>query len=292
VLLERAYRVFGDERYARLAQISVAHLYNLRNSAGYHAHRSVWTRTYPTQNLIGVRRAAPRPDGRPGFIRIDSVHQGDEDGLKGVYHINAVDCVTQWELVATRAQISEAFLLPVIQALLDGFPFVILGFHADNGSEYVNHKVADMLEKLRIEFTRSRPRQSNDNALAETKNGAVVRKAFGYTHIPQRFALQVNAFNVEYLNPYVNFHRPSAFSVEVISTKGKTLKRYPQNLIMTPFDKLQSLSNAATFLKPGITLNTLRTAALELTDNQAAERLNNARNKLFQAINRRSKAAA
>ena len=55
--------------------------------------------------------------------------------------------------------------------MLAQFPFEILGFHADNGSEYVNHRVAKMLDKLRIEFTRSRPRHSNDNGLAEPRTG-------------------------------------------------------------------------------------------------------------------------
>jgi len=118
-------------------------------------------------------RKAPKPDGRPGFIRIDSVHQGDLDGIKGLYHINAVDFETQWEVVASVDTISEVHLLPVIQQMLEQFPFEILGFHADNGNEYINQRVAQMLDKLRIEFTRSRPRRSNDNRLAETRNGAV-----------------------------------------------------------------------------------------------------------------------
>jgi transposase InsO family protein len=119
-----------------------------------------------------VRRASA-PEGRPGFVRIDSVHQGDFDGIKGLYHIKAVDCVTQWAVVASLQTIGEAYLLPVIEQMLEQFPFEILGFHADNGSEYVNHRVAKMLDKLRVEFTRSRPRHSNDNGLAETKNGAL-----------------------------------------------------------------------------------------------------------------------
>ena len=200
-LMERALLIFGDTRFERLAEISVSHLYNLRSGYAYQAKRRHWTKTRPASAPIGIRRA-PRPDGMPGYIRIDSVHQGDQDGVKGVYHINAVDCVTQFQLVATCEKISEAYLLPVIRKLLEEFPFAILGFHADNGSEYINYKVAKLLEKLRIEFTKSRPRQSNDNALAESKNGAVVRKHLGYAHIPQQFADQVNAFCADFLNPY------------------------------------------------------------------------------------------
>ncbi len=239
---------------------------------------------------LGVRKA-PRPDGQPGFIRIDSVHQGDQDGLKGVYHINAVDCVTQWELVATCARLSEAYLLPVLESLLAGFPFKVLGFHADNGGAYINHTVARLLSKLNIELTRSRPRRSNDNARAESKNGAIVRKHLGYTHIPQRFAAQLNAFCSDHLNPSLNFHRPCFFAIEVTQHKGKIQKRYPQDQIMTPFEKLKSLPTDH-HLKSGITLQTLEHTARQMSDNQAAQQLNTARTQLFQSIYRRSKSAA
>ena len=123
------------------------------------------------------------------------------------------------DLVATVQTISEAHLLPVIEQMLEQFPFEILGFHADNGSEYVNHRVAKMLDKLKVEFTRSRPRHSNDNGLAETKNGAVVRKEFGFAHIPQRHAARFNTYCAEYLNPFLNFHRPCLFATDKLDPK-------------------------------------------------------------------------
>jgi transposase InsO family protein len=290
-LMQRALNVFGDARYARLAAISVAHLYNLRHRAGYAMRRRHWTKTRGHGVPIASRRA-PVPEGRPGFIRIDSVHQGDQDGVKGVYHVNAVDCVTQFEIVASCERISEAYLLPVIEAMIERFPFQILGFHADNGSEYINYTVAKLLEKLRIDFTKSRPRHSNDNGLAETKNGAIVRKHFGYSHIPQRFAEEVNAFCQDYLNPYVNFHRPCFFPETITDEKGKTRKQYRLKDMMTPYEKLKSLPAAAAFLKPGITFEQLEKTATAHSDNESAERLNEARKKLFQSINRRSKHAA
>ena len=285
-VLRRQRDIFGDARFERLGSISVAHLYNLRASAGYRAQRVVVTKTRATQAAtIGVRKA-PAPEGRPGFIRIDSVHQGDFDGTKGLYHINAVDCVTQWEVVATVQTISEAHLLPVIQQMLEQFPFEILGFHADNGSEYVNHRVAQMLDKLRIEFTRSRPRRSNDNGLAETKNGAVVRKLFGYEHIPQRHASRFNTFCVEYLNPFLNFHRPCLFATEVADVKkpGRIKRVYRPKDAMTPLDKLASLPEAAKHLREGVTLEELHKLARALTDVQAAEELNEARAALFRRV--------
>ena len=159
-------------------------------------------------------------------MRVDTVHQGDLDGVKGVYHINVVDEVTQWQYVGTVQAISEAFLIPVLEALIEAFPFEVKGFHADNGSEYVNHNVAALLKKLHVgTFTKSRARHTNDNALAESKNASVIRKWFGYSHIPARFAEQVNAFNRDWLSPFLNFHRPCLFPTEEIDDTGRVRKR-------------------------------------------------------------------
>lgn len=291
VLLRRAVHLFGEARYARLATISVAHLYNLRAKPLYQQRRVHYNKTQTRPSSIGMRRA-PAPEGRPGFIRIDTVHQGDHDGRKGLYHINAVDIITQWQLIASCERISEAYLLPVIGELLGGFPFEILGFHADGGGEYINHDVAKLLEKLRVEFTRSRPRHTNDNALVESKNGSVIRKQFGYAHIAQRFAGEMNVFCRDFLNPYVNFHRPCYFAIDEVDGKGKIRKRYPHELIMTPFDKLKALPALSSHLRTGITRETLERQAQQMTDNQAAKALTDARSKLFRSIHRRSKAVA
>ena len=286
-LCERASTVFGQTEYTALAAISVSHLYNLRKSTPYTKRRRHIEKTRPTRSSIGERRK-PQPHGQPGYIRIDTVHQGDLDGKKGVYHINAVDEVTQFEVVCTVEKISERYLLPALEQLLDTFPFQVLGFHSDNGSEYINKTVAALLEKLRVEFTKSRSRQSNDNALAESKNGAVVRKLFGYSHIPQRFAPLINDFNQQYLNPYLNFHRPCFFPETRTDSKGKQRKVYRYETMMTPYDKLKSLPDAKQHLKPGVCFETLDTVAHRISDNQAADRLQKARQTLFKTIQGRT----
>jgi len=291
-LMERAWRLFGDPRYERLALISVAHLYNLRQRTGYLRRRQVWSKTRPVTVAIGERRA-PAPNNQPGYLRLDSVHQGDEDGLKGVYHINAVDCVTQYEAVASCERLSEAYLIPVLEELLHSLPFKILGFHTDNGAEYINRHVAKLLNKLLIEEqTKSRSRHSNDNAQAESKNGSIVRKHLGYSHIPQRFAGLVNQFCRDQLNPYVNFHRPCLFAETITDPKGRQRKRYPYQLMMTPYEKLKSLPDAQQFLKPGISFAQLDALASAISDNDAAQHLNDARANLFNIVSNRSKSAA
>lgn len=282
-LCERACQNFGQTEYERLACISVAHLYNLRVSKTYTRQRWKYTKTNPKPSVIGVRRK-PMPNGEPGYIRIDTVHQGDFDKQKGVYHINAVDEVTQFEVVCTVEKISEQYLIPILEDLLDTFPFVIKGFHSDNGSEYVNKYVVKILDKLFIEFTKSRARHSNDNALAESKNGSIIRKTLGYMHIPQYWASQVNDFNKKYLTPYINFHRPCFFAKIKTDLKGKQRKVYEYKSMMTPYEKLKSLPDATSYLKPDVTFSELDRVAMQITDNESAKQLQEARNKLFERI--------
>ena len=285
-LCERAYGVFGEQKYKRLSTISISHLYNLRKSKTYSKTRTHFEKTRPKKSNIGERRK-PHPNGKPGYIRIDTVHQGDQDKLKGVYHINAVDEVTQFEIVCSVEKISEAYLLPALKAMLDFFPFKLISFHSDNGSEYINQQVARLLKKLLIEFTKSRSRHSNDNALAESKNASVVRKILGYHHIPQRYANLVNDFNRDYLTPHINYHRPCFFPEVITDKKGKQRKKYPYKNMMTPYDKLKSLTNAESYLKDGVSFNEMDKKAYAITDNQSADRLQKARRLLFKTIDER-----
>jgi Integrase core domain len=282
-LLERSHLIFGDQRYQRLAQISVSHLYNLRRSDFYRRQRHHLEKTKRTPVSIGERRK-PQPNGQPGYIRIDTVHQGDYDKQKGVYHINAVDEVTQFEVICSVEKISEQYLIPVLEELLSTFPFIIKGFHSDNGSEYVNRVVSELLNKLHVEFTKSRSRHSNDNALVEGKNGSIIRKVLGYIHIAQKHAELMNQFNKTYWVPYLNYHRPCYFPKTIMNEKGKIKKKYVYQDIMTPYEKLKSLPNAQQYLKPQITFKQLDQEATAINDLQAAQRLQVEKDKLFKKI--------
>ena len=291
-VMRRQFEVFGEESFERLARLSNGHLYNLRQSQTYQRRRSTFTKTQPTRVAIGERRK-PDPNGRPGFLRVDTVHQGDRDGSKGLYHINIVDQVTQWQHVGTVEAISERFLLPVLQALLSAYPFSVHGFHSDNGSEYINHQTANLLNKLHIgQFTKSRPRHSNDNALVEGKNAAVLRKYMGYAHIPKRFAREVNHFTQDLLSPFLNYHRPCLFPVDHIDPKGRIKKRYPDHDVTTPYEKLKSLPNASHYLKPHLTFAKLDALAYASSDLDAAKAVSDARDQLFHLIDHPAAPAA
>jgi len=279
-ILERAYREFGQAEFQRLAGISVSHLYNLRQSAAYRRNAAVFEPTRPSGVAIAERRR-PDPQGRPGFLRVDTVHQGDWDGAKGVYHINAVDTVTQWQVVGCASKISEQFLIPVLEAMLHQFPFRILGFHADNGSEFINHTLAWLLGKLLIEFTKSRANRSQDNALVEGKNGAIIRKHIGYGHIASEHAEALQKFYTAHLNPYLNYHRPCGFATVSLDAGGKRQRRYPVEDYATPYEKLKQLPEASNYLKPGVGFEQLDTFAMALSDTDCAKKLSAAKAKLL-----------
>ena len=278
-ILEREYQHYGKPEYERLATLSVAHLYNLRRHQRYRERRLTYHKTKPTTVSIGERR---RPDvqGRPGYLRVDTVHQGDQNAAKGVYHINAVDEVTQWQIVASTERISEAWLEPVLAAVLRQFPFRIRGFHSDNGSEFVNQTVARLLNKLLIEQTKSRPRHSNDNGLVESKNGAIIRKHMGYGYIAGQHAQAIHRFYAQYLNPYLNYHRPCAQADVEVDEKGRQRRSYRR--YQTPLESLLALPNAAHYLRPGLTLATLQRIAVRHSDTEAAQQMQQAKLRLFQ----------
>lgn len=277
------HTVYGDQKFERLSKISVSHIYNLRGTRHYESSSLTYTKTNPTSVSIGMRMK-PCPEGKPGFIRVDSVHQGDLDKQKGVYHINLVDEVTQTEVVVTVEGISEYFLESALLDALTQFPFRIINFHSDNGSEYINKTVARLLNKLVIEQTKSRSRKTNDNALVEGKNAAVVRKHFGRAHIPRMYAPLMNAFNRKYLNPYIFFHRQCAFADEEIDAKGKIKKVY--RTYLTPCEKVLSVPDVEQYLRDGVTAESLKAHMLRDTHLASAQEMQKAKQQLFEKINR------
>ena len=279
-IFKRMFNLFKDEKFVRLQNISLGHIYNLRVTERYVGKALTYTKTNPVKVPIGIRRK-PQPYGKPGFLRVDSVHQGDLDKQKGVYHINLVDEVTQWEIVVCVEGISENFLIPALEKALTEFPFKILNFHSDNGSEYINYQVADLLERLIVKQTKSRSRHSNDNGLVETKN-KIIRKWNGYNYIPKKFAPAINQWYESHFNTYLNFHRQCAYPTTYTDAKGKQKKKYETYL--TPYEKLKTLENWTQYLAPGWTQKELDDISLALSDNEFAKQMNEAKQQIWKTF--------
>lgn len=281
-ILKREYEIFGRAEFRRLANISVSHIYNIRHGTVYRRMGAVFSKTKPNIVPIGIRKK-PRPEGKPGYLRVDTVHQGDRGREKGLYWINIVDEVTQTEFVFCVPFITEKYIKPILSTLIKLCPFVVINFHSDNGSEYINRVVADILNRLHIRQTKSRSRHSNDNALAEGKNGSIVRKHFGYAHIPatEYNAHVLNIFCINFLNPYLNCHRPCGYATTIADKRGKEKKIYLTGDYRTPYEKLKSLPNAMGYLKPGITFETLDRMAYAESDTEFAMKMTEAKKNAF-----------
>lgn len=274
-ILRREYEVYGQAKFQNIAKVSVSHINNLRHRPIY---RNYWVNGTKSREIPIGTTQAPEANNQPGSIRVDTVHQ------RNVYYINAVDEVTQWEVVVCIPEINEHYLIPALEQILSDFPFTVFNFHSDRGSEFINHLVAEILDRLLINQTKSRSRHCNDNALIEGKNGSVIRKNMGYYHVNQPYAQTINSYLKTYFNPYLNFHRPCLFPEDKILPNGQTKHVYHQ--AMTPFTKLKEISKTTktNFLKPEQSWQKLDKIELELSDNQFAEILRQEEKKLLDFI--------
>jgi len=276
-ILRREFEVFGNKDYERLKDISHSHITNLRSNPVY---KNFWVnhtkkRTVP----IGINQP-PENYGKPGSIRVDTVHQRD------IYHINAVDEVTQWQVVVVVPLISERYMIPALNLIFSQFPFVIFNFHSDRGSENINYRVAQLLSKLNIKQTKSRPRRPNDNALVETKNGSVIRKNMGWQYLPDwdEVIKLINNYYLNYFNPYLNYHRPCGYPTSIIDKRGKVKRVYYHYKV--PYEYLKSLPDSEKYLKPNLSFEKLDKIAYQLSDNEFAEILRGKERELFDKIDK------
>lgn len=275
-LLRREYTIFRRNRYENISKVSVSHINNLRHSGVY---KSSWVNPTKARIINIGKTQKPENNDIPGSIRVDTVHQRD------VYHINAVDEITQWEIVIGVPQITRKYLKEALRLLLDQYPFEIFNFHSDRGVEFINETVASILNELLINQTKSRSRHTNDNALVESKNGSVIRKNMGYTHIPKILTPLLNEFYTKYFNIYLNYHRPSLFVTEVkTDKKGREKKIYGEAKV--PYDKLKQISwkKKKNFLKKGLTFEKLDVIAFDKSDNDFAKELREKERILFNKI--------
>lgn len=283
-LFRRAYDTFGDIRFQTLKNISVSYLYVIMNSTTFKRIAGDYEKTRPAVVNIGERRK-PDPQGKSGFLRVDSVHQGDSDGTKGVYHIDIVDEVTHWQCVISVPEINMTYMTLALEILLEVFPFEIHEIHSDNGSEYINQAVSKLLTSLMIKLSKNRPRRSNDNALCESKHN-IIRKWVGYIFIGKDSFVHLNTFYQSF-NEYLNFHRCCLFPTEIVSQDkpGKIIKKYSASNCMTPFEKLKSLPNFEMYLKKGVSVESLNALERKHTDNEMAEIVQDNLAKMYKVLN-------
>ena len=174
----------------------------------------------------------------------------------------------------------------MLEALLDQFPFLIRGFHSDNGSEFINYSIAKLLGKLLIDQTKSRAHHCGDNGLVESKNGAIIRKHIGFGYIDAQHAEAVDRFHRQHLNPYLNFHRPCAVPKIITEANGRRRRVYLR--WATPFELLQEAPHCESFLRPDVTLADLGAFARVQSDTEAALGMQRAKRQLLVRVGKLS----
>lgn len=272
-ILRREYEIFHHADFKNISNISISHIDNLRKRNIY---KTTWVNGTKAREVNIGTTMKPETNDVPGSIRVDTVHQRD------VFYINAVDEIVQWEVVICVPQICEKYLRPALEALLFQFPFIILNFHSDRGGEFINRIVAQILNKLLINQTKSRSRHCNDNALVESKNGSVIRKNMGYFHMNQNIVDEINDFLFNWFNPYLNYHRPCGFVTETkVDFKGRERNIYGE--YTTPYEKLKQISKEKkiNFLKKGQSFEKLDIIAYEKSDNEFAKEMREKQNNLI-----------
>ncbi|EKD94613.1 MAG: integrase catalytic subunit [uncultured bacterium] len=276
-ILRREYEIFGNNKYQNISHVSVSHINNLRSMDKYKVKYLHHTQA----RLVPIGETTkPEPNGNPGSIRIDTVFQSD------ICHINSVDEITQWEVIICVPQITERYLLPALEILLEEYPFIVFNFHSDRGGEYINYLVSHLLNKLLINQTKSRSRHVNDNALIEGKNGSVLRKNLGYFHINQSLVDKYNDFFIKWFNPYLNYHRPCGYITDIITDfKGRERKVYGQ--YTTPYEKLKEVSKykKQNFLKKDINFEKFDKIAYKESDNEYTAKMRKQQYRLFDINN-------
>ena len=144
------------------------------------------------RNSIGLSKVGDAPATVPGVIEADTVaHCGPTFAGEFARTLTMTDLVTGWTENASIRNNASKWIVQAVADLQGMFPFPLVVFDSDNGSEFINHHVADWLQERDIAQTRSRPYKKNDQATVESKNNHVVRKhAFYWRYdTPEELAL-------------------------------------------------------------------------------------------------------
>lgn len=179
---------------------------------------------------------------KPGFLEADTVaHCGTSLEGSFVWSLTMTDIYSGWTENRAIWNKGAIGVLTQVEDIENSLPFEILGFDSDNGSEFLNwHLIRYFTGEQRsqqIQFTRSRPYHSDDNAHVEQKNWTHVRQIFGY----ERFGKQavVGLMNDLYKNEISlmnNYFLPNTKLIKKERVESKILKKHDKPA--TPYQRL------------------------------------------------------
>ncbi|HLR27860.1 MAG TPA: transposase family protein [Ruania sp.] len=98
------------------------------------------------RNSIGMSKAGDAPPATPGVIEADTVaHCGPTASGEFARTVTMTDLATGWTENASIRNNASKWIVGAVADLQAKFPFGLRVFDSDNGSEFINHQVADWL---------------------------------------------------------------------------------------------------------------------------------------------------
>jgi hypothetical protein len=186
---------------------------------------------------VPVKVASEWDTNEIGNLQVDFVaHCGRSTGGDYMYTISAVDIATNWwegQAIAVR---SQHVTKEGLSQMRPRFPFRIRELHPDNDSALVNNLLLDWCREQRIQLSRSRPYQKNDNAWIEQKNWTHVRKVVGYRRFDRTSELRLLNDIYAVLRLYKNFFLPTIKLASKTRVNGRIKRSYDQ--ARTPYQRL------------------------------------------------------
>ncbi len=174
---------------------------------------------------------------QPGAVQADLVaHCGDSAAGFYVTTLVAVDVATGW--TECRAIWGKHYyrVKEAVRWVQRDLPMPLRSFHTDNGGEFLNHLLLPWCRTARIQMTRGRPHRKNDQAYAEQKNWAIVRRLIGYDRYSSRAALEELHAIYRILRLYWNSFQPLRKIVSRVRHGPRVTKRYDR--AQTPYQRL------------------------------------------------------
>ena len=253
-----AYEVLEPEIYTGLLSISPATIDRLLSSSGVKCRRSMCG-TKPGSILKKhiLIKTDQWNEEEPGFLEADTVaHCGTSLAGSFAWSLTMTDINSGWTELRAVWNKGAIGVVTQIEDIEDSLPFAILGFDCDNGSEFLNWHLmryfTDEKGKQRLQFTRSRPYHSDDNAHVEQKNWTHVRQLFGYERFDnQAVVAMMNELYKNEVSLMNNYFLPNFKLIEKQRVDSKIIKKHSKPA--TPYQRLLESKHISELKKQELT---------------------------------------
>jgi hypothetical protein len=177
---------------------------------------------------------------RPGYLEADSVaHCGGSLAGEFIWSLTYTDILSGWTEGGAVWNKGATGVLSATREVEERLPFALLGFDSDNGGEFLNHHLHSYMinREAVVEFTRSRPYHSDDNAHVEQKNWTWARQLLGYGRLEDpELVAPISALYREVWAPWQNFFLPCLKLAQKWREGSQWRKRY--ELPRTAYERL------------------------------------------------------